>query len=71
MKGECWSSHILYAARKFTLRYAEMQHAMQFRVDIVVEQLDNAFHDSKRETGFVGLRNQVCAFVEQHSLEVC
>ena len=48
-----------------------MRHAMQFCVDIVVEQLDNAFHDSKRETGFVGLRNQVCASVEQHSLEVC
>ncbi len=30
-------------------------------VDVVVERLDNAYHDSKRETGFVGLRNQVRA----------
>ena len=33
--------------------------AAQLRVDIVVERLENAFYDSKRETGFVGLRNQV------------
>ena len=25
----------------------------------MVERLENAFYDSKRETGFVGLRNQV------------
>ncbi|KAK9819401.1 hypothetical protein WJX81_005916 [Elliptochloris bilobata] len=31
---------------------------LQVRVDIVVERLENAYHDSKRETGFVGLRNQ-------------
>ncbi len=30
-------------------------------MDVVVERLDNAYHDSKRETGFVGLRNQVRA----------
>ena len=59
----------MYAAGMVSLRDAEMQRAMQFRVDIVVERLDNAFHDSKRETGFVGLRNQVPAFVEQHTPE--
>lgn len=41
----CWSDRGLCAA--------------QLRVDIVVERLENAFYDSKRETGFVGLRNQV------------
>ena len=35
------------------------QCSAQLRVDIVVERLENAFYDSKRETGFVGLRNQV------------
>ena len=33
--------------------------AAQVRVDIVVERMESAFYDSKRETGFVGLRNQV------------
>ena len=37
----------------------ERSCAAQLRVDIVVERLENAFYDSKRETGFVGLRNQV------------
>ena len=47
------------AHRVFSGRRDQGSCAVQLRVDIVVERLENAFYDSKRETGFVGLRNQV------------